>query len=138
MPRAASNGIELEYETFGDADDPPLLLVHGLGAQLISWDIEFVEGLVDRGFFVIRFDNRDIGLSTKIGADVDLMEAITAALGGQPIGAPYLLSDMAADAFGLLDALGIERAHLVGVSMGGMIVQQMAIDHPEREPGHPG
>lgn len=132
MPRAASNGIELEYETFGDPDDPPLLLVHGLGAQLVSWDDEFVEGLVDRGFFVIRFDNRDIGLSTKIDADVDLMEAITAALGGQPVKAPYLLSDMAADAFGLLDALGIEQAHLVGVSMGGMIVQQMAIEHPER------
>jgi len=132
MPRAASNGIELEYETFGDDADPPLLLVHGLGAQLGSWDDEFVAGLVDRGFFVIRFDNRDIGLSTKIDADVDVMEAVTRALGGQPVHAPYLLADMADDALGLLDALAIDRAHLVGVSMGGMIVQQMAIDHPER------
>ena len=81
MPRAAANGIELEYETFGDSGDPPLLLVMGLGAQMISWDLDFCEALVGRGFFVIRFDNRDVGLSTKVDSDeVDLMEAITAAL----------------------------------------------------------
>lgn len=133
MPRAASNGIELEYETFGRRGDPPLLLVMGLGAQMISWDEEFCDALAERGFSVIRFDNRDVGLSTKIDApEVDLLSAITSALAGEATAAPYLLSDMAADAWGLLDALDIQRAHLVGASMGGMIVQAMAIQHPER------
>jgi pimeloyl-ACP methyl ester carboxylesterase len=134
--RAPSNadGIEIEYETFGDRDDPPLLLVMGLGAQMVSWDTELCEGLVDRGFYVIRYDNRDVGLSTKVpvddGLDVlgELMKAIA---GGEPA-APYLIRDMAADAVSLLDHLGIDRVHIVGASMGGMIVQQVAIDHPER------
>jgi pimeloyl-ACP methyl ester carboxylesterase len=133
MPQAASNGIELEYETFGASGDPPLLLVMGLGAQMISWDDEFCEAFADRGFFVIRFDNRDVGLSTKIDApDADVLAAATAAMAGQPVDAPYLLSDMAADAWGLLDALDIDRAHLIGASMGGMIVQSMAIARPDR------
>ncbi len=133
MPRAAANGIELEYETFGDSGDPPLLLVMGLGAQMVSWDLDFCEALVGRGFFVIRFDNRDVGLSTKVDSEeVDLMQAITAALSGGAAEAPYLLADMAADAWGLLDQLEIERAHIVGASMGGMIVQTMAVQHPER------
>ncbi|MEJ5255760.1 MAG: alpha/beta hydrolase [Acidimicrobiales bacterium] len=133
MPQAASNGIELEYETFGASGDPPLLLVMGLGAQMISWDDELCEAFADRGFFVIRFDNRDVGLSTKIDApDADVLAAATAAMAGQPVDAPYLLSDMAADAWGLLDALDIDRAHLIGASMGGMIVQSMAIARPDR------
>jgi pimeloyl-ACP methyl ester carboxylesterase len=133
MPRASANGIEIEYETFGDRDDVPLLLVSGLGAQMISWDEELCEGLVDRGFYVIRFDNRDVGLSTKVDVgEIDLMAAITTALAGGPVEAPYHLDDMARDAWGLLEAIGIDRAHIVGASMGGMIVQTMAIQHPER------
>jgi pimeloyl-ACP methyl ester carboxylesterase len=133
MPRAATNGIELEYETFGDPADEPLLLVSGHGAQLVWWEEDFCAGLVDRGFFVIRFDNRDVGKSTRIdGGEIDLMAAITKALSGDAIEAPYTLADMAADAWGLLDALGIGSAHLVGASMGGMIAQEMAIAEPER------
>src|SRR3954447_2345159 len=132
--RAPSNGIEIEYETFGDPADPPLLLVMGLGAQLVSWDVELCESLVDRGFFVIRFDNRDVGLSTKVPADPDLdvMAEMMKALGGEKPDAPFLIADMAADAAGLLDHLGLDRVHIVGASMGGMIVQQFAIDYPER------
>jgi pimeloyl-ACP methyl ester carboxylesterase len=132
--RTPSNGIEIEYETFGNAEDPPLLLVMGLGAQLLSWDVEFCESMVDRGFFVIRYDNRDVGLSTKIAVDppVDMMAEMTKAFGGDTSDAPYLLKDMAADGMGVLDALGIDRAHIVGASMGGMIVQTMAIEYPER------
>lgn len=132
MARAQSNGIEIEYETFGDPADPPLLLIMGLGAQLVAWDEEFCESMVDRGFFVVRFDNRDVGLSTKVDVDVDPMAEILAALAGGPARAPYLLTDMAADAAGLLDHLAIERAHVVGASMGGMIAQTLAIDHPGR------
>src|SRR5829696_2455020 len=134
MPRAQANGIELEYDTFGDPGAPPLLLVMGLGAQMVSWDEELCGLLADRGFFVIRFDNRDVGLSTKISSadDLDVAAAIGAALAGQPVEASYLLRDMADDAFGLLDHLGIERAHVVGASMGGMIAQTMAITRPER------
>ena len=121
MPRAKANGVEIEYDTFGDPAAPALLLVMGLGAQMIAWDEELCERLVERGFFVIRYDNRDIGLSTKFddGPQPDL----TALLSGDGSSAPYLLADMADDAVGLLDALGIARAHIVGASMGGMIVQ---------------
>ncbi len=133
MPRAATNGIELEYERFGDPDDPTLLLVSGLGAQMNAFPTDLCEAFVDRGFSVIRFDNRDVGRSTKVDVgDLDVIATITAAMSGHPIDPPYLLSDMADDAWGLLDALGIERAHLAGMSMGGMIVQTMAIQHPER------
>ena len=127
--RLNSNGIEIAYQTLGDPDDPPLLLVMGLGMQLIHWDLELCEELADRGHFVIRFDNRDAGLSTQIDAPVP---PIVRAMAGFHIEAPYLLSDMAADTFGLLDGIGIERAHVMGVSMGGMIGQTMAIEHPER------
>jgi pimeloyl-ACP methyl ester carboxylesterase len=107
--------------------------VMGLGTQMIAWDEELCQRFADRGFFVIRFDNRDVGLSTKIEApDLDVAAAIGAALAGQPPDAPYLLTDMADDAFGLLDHLGIDRAHVVGASMGGMIAQTMAIARPER------
>ncbi len=133
MPRAKANGIELEYETFGDPADPPVLLVMGLGAQLTSWDVELCRMLADRGRYVIRFDNRDVGLSTKLeGARVDVLATVASAFGGQHVDAPYTLSDMAADAVGLLDMLGLAAAHVVGASMGGMIVQTLAIEHPDR------
>jgi pimeloyl-ACP methyl ester carboxylesterase len=130
--RAASNGIELDYETHGDPADPPLLLVAGLGCQSVWWPRDLVQSFVDRGFFVVTFDNRDVGLSTKIPTHIDLMAAVAGYLQGHPIEAPYRLSDMAADAWGLCDAIGIERAHILGASMGGMIVQEMAIAAPER------
>ncbi len=136
MPRTDANaaGIEIEFETFGDPADPSLLLISGLGAQMLTWEPELCEAFVDRGFHVIRFDNRDVGLSTKVEVpqDFDLMSAILAGFAGDAPEVPYLISDMAADAMSVLDALGIERAHVVGASMGGMIAQQAAIDHTER------
>jgi pimeloyl-ACP methyl ester carboxylesterase len=130
MATARANGIDIEYETFGDPTDPVMLLIMGLGGQLIVWDDELCRRLAGHGFYVIRFDNRDVGLSTKIeaGAVPDVM----AVLQGDRSSVPYSLEDMAADATGLLDALGIDQAHVVGVSMGGMIAQVVAIDHPER------
>jgi pimeloyl-ACP methyl ester carboxylesterase len=130
---AAVNGIEICYETFGDRDGPPLLLIMGLGAQLLSWDVDLCEGFADRGFFVIRYDNRDVGLSSKIdGEPLNFIETFLKAQQGEPVSAPYLLSDMAADAVGLLDHLDIAAAHVVGASMGGMIAQTVAIEHPDR------
>jgi pimeloyl-ACP methyl ester carboxylesterase len=132
--RARANGIELCYDTFGDASAPPLLLIMGLASQMIAWHDEFCEELAARGFRVIRFDNRDIGLSTRFDAAgvPNVAAAFAAAMQGKPVDAPYRLSDMAADAFGLLDALDIDRAHVVGASMGGAIAQTMAIERPER------
>lgn len=130
MPRAKSNGIELEYDTFGSPGDPALLLVMGLGAQMTLWRPEFCAALADRGFFVVRYDNRDAGLST--GLDEHPVPDIGAVLSGDHSGVPYLLADMADDAVGLLDALVIRAAHVVGASMGGMIAQQLVIDHPDR------
>jgi pimeloyl-ACP methyl ester carboxylesterase len=133
MPSLRANGMDLEYETIGNAEDPPLLLVMGLGAQMIVWDDEFCRMLADRGFHVIRYDNRDCGLSTKIeSAEIDFAQALGPALSGGEVDAPYLLSDMAADAAALLDALDIPAAHVVGASMGGMIAQALAIEHPEK------
>lgn len=128
MPRVHANGIEIEYETFGDPAAQPLLLITGLGAQMTSWDEAFCDQLAGRGFHVIRFDNRDSGLST-------LMEEagypdIAAAFSGNAQPA-YQLDDLAADAVGLLDALGIDGAHVVGASMGGFIAQLVAINHPD-------
>ncbi len=126
------NGIEICAEVRGPDDGVPLLLVMGLGAQLTSWDEGFVDGLVDRGYRVARFDNRDVGRSTHFDdADVDVIGALQAAAAGQPVDAPYTLSDMAADAAGLLEVLGMSPAHVVGASMGGMIVQAMAIEQPQ-------
>ncbi len=132
--RTETNGIEIEYETLGDAHDPALLLVMGLGAQLIAWPDEFCQSMVDRGFFVIRFDNRDVGLSTKVPVEgeIDLAAALGDMLAGNPPSAPYQIDDMAADAIGVLDALGIGRAHVVGASMGGMIAQAIAVGYPDR------
>jgi pimeloyl-ACP methyl ester carboxylesterase len=128
MPRVKANGIEIEYETFGDPKAAPMLLIGGLGSQLLSFDEEFCELLRDRGFYVIRYDNRDAGLSTKMEAagEPDLM----AAFGGDAKPA-YRLDDLAADAAGLLSALGIRAAHVIGVSMGGFIAQLVAINHPD-------
>jgi pimeloyl-ACP methyl ester carboxylesterase len=132
MPLAASNGIEICYEEVGDPGDPPLLLVMGLGGQLIHWHPGLVEALAGRGFRVVLFDNRDVGLSTHLDAPVDVMAALAAVGGGEIPAVPYLLSDMAADAAGLLEHLGIARAHVAGVSLGGMVAQTLAIEHPDR------
>jgi len=134
MPIARTNGVEIAYETFGPPDGRPLLLIMGLAAQMILWDDEFCAALAARGHRVIRFDNRDVGLSTKLDAAgmPDAAAAMQAALLGERIAAPYLLRDLAADAAGLLDALGIPAAHVVGASMGGMIAQTMAITYPAR------
>jgi len=134
MPIARTNGIEIAYETFGPPDGRPLLLIMGLAAQMILWDDEFCSALAARGHRVIRFDNRDAGLSTKLDAAgmPDAAAAMQAALLGERIAAPYLLRDLAADGAGLLDALGIPAAHVVGASMGGMIAQTMAITYPAR------
>ena len=127
------NGIELCYDTFGDPSAEPLLLVMGLGAQLTAWPIELCESLVDRGFFVVRYDNRDVGRSTKFDDFAgEFLPAFLAAQQGEPVEVAYRLTDMAADAVGLLDALGIDSAHVVGASMGGMIAQAIAIEHPTR------
>jgi len=132
--RARANGIELCWDSFGEAGAPPILLIMGLAAQMIAWPDEFCERIAERGFRVIRFDNRDIGLSTHFAAAgvPNIGAALAAAVQGKPVDAPYRLSDMAADAFGLLDALGIPRAHVVGASMGGAIAQTMAIERPDR------
>jgi pimeloyl-ACP methyl ester carboxylesterase len=131
---AKANGIELCYDTFGDPAAAPLLLIMGLAAQMIAWDDEFCGLLAGRGYRVIRFDNRDIGLSTRFDAAglPDVPAAFMAAMQGRPVNAPYLLRDMADDAAGLLDALGISAAHVVGASMGGAIGQTLAIHHPSR------
>lgn len=134
MAQAQANGISIEYEVFGEGNDESILLIMGLGAQLTRWPVEFCEKLVARGYRVIRFDNRDIGLSTRFdsAAVPDLREVVAAIRRGEDPQVPYLLDDLAADAVGLLDALGIARAHIVGASMGGMIAQLVAADYPER------
>jgi pimeloyl-ACP methyl ester carboxylesterase len=131
---AETNGQRLCYETFGDPSHPALLLIMGLGAQMILWDDEFCAGLAAQGLHVIRFDNRDIGRSSSQfdPVTVDLPALMMQAMQGKPIASPYKLSDMAADAVGLLDTLGIKAAHIAGASMGGMIAQEMAIGFPAR------
>jgi pimeloyl-ACP methyl ester carboxylesterase len=113
MPRAKNGAVEIEYETFGDANAETVLLINGLGSQMTRWPAAFCEKLVDRGYRAIRMDNRDTGLSTWPTE-------------------PYALTDMGDDAMAVLDAAGVSRAHIAGVSMGGMIVQRIAIDHPGR------
>lgn len=134
MPQTTHDGITLEYETHGAPANPALLLIMGLGAQLTLWPIELVEALVDRGFYVIRHDNRDIGLSTKFteAGVPDMQSVVMALMTGQKPDVPYTLSDMAADAVAVLDAVGVTKAHIVGASMGGMIAQLVAIEHPDR------
>ena len=129
MANVQANGIRIEYDTFGDRAGRPLLMVMGLGAQMIHWRAEFCEQLADAGHFVVRYDNRDVGLSTRFdAAGVPDMAAIMGQMAaGTPVSAPYTLDDMAADGLSLLDALDIPAAHVCGASMGGMIVQAMAI-----------
>ena len=139
MPRASftstdSRQIELEYDHFGNPTDPALLLIMGFTAQMVAWEEEFCQQLADRGHFVIRFDNRDCGLSTKLHGVPSNSDAVimAAMMETEMPPVPYTLSDMAADAMKVLDHLNIERAHIMGASMGGMIAQTVAIEHPHR------
>jgi pimeloyl-ACP methyl ester carboxylesterase len=134
MPVARNGDVEIYYETAGDPGSRALLFVMGLGAQLIAWPDDWCQPFVDAGRFVVRFDNRDCGLSTKLkGVAVDLPAVMAAWAGEGPMPTvPYLLSDMAADAVAVLDELGIDQADVVGASLGGMIAQTLAIEHPER------
>ncbi len=134
MPRARVDDLEIEYDTFGDVNARPLLLIMGLGAQMILWDEPFCEDLAHRGHFVVRFDNRDVGLSSKLdhlGAP-DPFDVMVRIMARAPFEIPYTLEDMARDAFGVLDVLGLSSAHVVGASLGGMIAQTMAILEPGR------
>jgi pimeloyl-ACP methyl ester carboxylesterase len=134
MPVAPSNGIEIAYEVIGPPENRPLLLIMGLGTQMIHWDDELCAELVAHGHRVIRFDNRDVGGSTKLDGNgvPNVLGTMVAAARGATVDTPYRLSDMAADAAGLLDALDIESAHVVGASLGGMIAQTLALEHPDR------
>ncbi len=134
MPQVEANGISLEVETMGSSENPAVLLVMGLGAQMTAWPENYCKQLSERGYFVIRFDNRDVGLSTWFddAGEPNMNRTYLSALFGRKIKAPYSLSDMADDAVGVLDSLGVEKAHLMGASMGGMIVQRFALNHPER------
>ena len=134
MPNIRANNIDIYYEENGPADGPVILLVMGLGAQMIAWPDEFIHGLVSKGYRVIHYDNRDVGLSQRMdGAKTpNLVWTMLKARFGLPVRVPYTLTDMAADGIGLLDALGIDKAHVAGASMGGMIVQLMAANHRER------
>jgi pimeloyl-ACP methyl ester carboxylesterase len=128
-----ANGITIAYESFGPTDRETVLLIMGNGSQLTAWPVELCEELVKRGYRVVIYDNRDVGLSTRFDAAgvPDPKAVIEARMAGKPAPLPYTLDDMAKDAVGLLAALGIEKAHIVGVSMGGMIAQLVAADHPE-------
>ena len=131
MPQAEANGLTFEYERQGSGE--PLLLIMGLGAQLTAWPTEIVDGLAGRGFDVIRFDNRDAGLSSRCEWEPPSpLKAFFRKLLRRPVETGYVIDDMAADAAGVLDALGIESAHVVGASMGGMIAQALAVNHPQR------
>jgi pimeloyl-ACP methyl ester carboxylesterase len=131
MAKIHANGIEIEYEEMGPKDGAPFLLIMGFGSQMTSWPRELREGLADAGLRVITFDNRDVGLTQKWdGIIPDVKAAMIAVAEGRKPDVPYTLSDMAADAAGLLDALGIDSAHIAGASMGGMIAQLVALDHP--------
>ncbi|HUW88986.1 MAG TPA: alpha/beta hydrolase [Candidatus Nanopelagicaceae bacterium] len=134
MPKANVNNIEIEYETIGDPNSKPLLLIAGLGSQLLAWSDEMCDKFAKSGFYVIRFDNRDVGLSTKIedGGIPDMMEIGAAYTRGEIPEVPYTLEDMADDSVGVLDALNIDKTHVCGASMGGMIAQILAYRHHSR------
>jgi pimeloyl-ACP methyl ester carboxylesterase len=132
MARVDVNGVWIEFERLGDPGDPTLLLVAGLGAQLVSWDDEFCQRFIDRGMSIVRFDNRDVGLSSNMDDGRDPMGLIMSRLAGEDIAAPYLLDDMARDAVAVLDAADVGQAHVAGLSMGGMIAQAMAVGYPDR------
>lgn len=132
MKTIKANGITINYEDRGPADGKPLLLVNGYTSTMMSWPLPLMDGLKARGFRVIRYDNRDVGKSEKLKGIPNMGDVMQALKAGTKTDIPYHLSDMAADGMGLLDALGIKRAHIMGISMGGMIVQSMAINHPEK------
>ena len=134
MPHVRANGIDIEYESFGRDSDPLILLIMGFGAQLIFWPGPLCEGLAAKGFRVVRFDNRDVGKSTHlVGKTAPDPRALFAeVMAGRHPHVPYTLDDMANDAVGLMDALGVSHAHIVGASMGGMIAQLVAMNHPDR------
>ncbi len=134
MPNVSANGIRIEYETFGAPSSPPLLLIAGIGGQMIGWDEKICNAWAGKGLYVIRFDNRDVGLSSKMEAAgvPDLTAVMASLMKGEKIDAPYTLDDMADDAAGLLGALGIDKAHICGISMGGAIAQTVAYRHPSR------
>lgn len=133
MPHVRANGISIEYDEFGGKDSTPLLLIMGLGAQMVMWHERFCDQLAGRGFRVIRYDNRDVGLSTKFHEQCpDPAPLLADVMQGKSVEAPYTLDDMAQDAAGLLQALGISSAHVVGASMGGMIAQLVAIHFPRQ------
>ena len=135
MPQVQANGLTIEYDDHGRQGDPVVILIMGFSGQLIMWPLSFVNALVKRGFRVIRFDNRDVGLSTHLAEKgaADIGAAMMAAATGQRYAnPPYILDDMAKDVIGLLDALGVEKAHIVGASMGGMIAQIVAAKHGAR------
>jgi pimeloyl-ACP methyl ester carboxylesterase len=134
MPQVRANGIEIEYESFGRERDPLILLIMGFAAQLILWPEALCQGLAAKGFRVVRFDNRDVGKSTHLASlpAPDPRALLAEVMAGKRPNVPYTLDDMADDAVGLMDALGVERAHLVGGSMGGMIAQLVAINHADR------
>jgi pimeloyl-ACP methyl ester carboxylesterase len=134
MATANANGIQIEYDTFGKSSHPALLLIIGLSGQLIYWQDEFCQQIADKGFYVIRYDNRDSGLSTKFDglSSEEIMEKIMALFSGQKVSVPYTIEDMSNDAVGLLDEMKIEKAHICGMSMGGYIAQTFAINNPLR------
>jgi pimeloyl-ACP methyl ester carboxylesterase len=134
MPQIRANGLDIEYESFGRAEDPAILLIMGFAAQMTMWPDALCEGLAARGFRVIRFDNRDVGKTTHLShfGMPDISAAMGKAMSGQPVNPAYTLEDMARDGIGLLDALDIADAHIVGASMGGMIAQLTAIHHPQK------
>lgn len=133
MPYAHNGQVDLFYEQWGPDDGVPLLMIMGLGAQMISWDDSLMEAFVEHGFCAVRYDNRDVGKSTWFDdRPVDIQAEIGHFLAGEPLGVPYSIEDMADDAAAVLDALGWASAHILGASMGGMIAQSFAIRHPER------
>ncbi|MCJ7663506.1 MAG: alpha/beta fold hydrolase [Desulfobacterales bacterium] len=134
MPKARANGIDIAYETFGSAGMRPLILIMGIGSQMVSWPTEFCEKLAATGHFVVRFDNRDVGLTTKLehAGIPNIWEVLAAIQAGSQVDVPYRLSDMAADTVGLMDSLHLAKAHICGLSMGGMIAQTIAIEHQHR------
>jgi pimeloyl-ACP methyl ester carboxylesterase len=134
MPNVTINGIQIEYETFGNPTDRPLLLVWGIWGQMILWDESLCQNLASRGHYVIRYDNRDVGLSSKFdqGGITDIMGIMGKILSGDKSSVPYTIEDMADDGAGLLDALGIPYAHICGISMGGIIAQTIALRHPSK------
>ena len=135
MPNVKANGIQIEYETYGDKSDPAIILISGYGQQMVMWSEEFCQELAGRGHFVIIFDNRDVGLTQKFFEDsggMKLLEELPKMQNGEEFYAPYSFDEMSDDVVGLLDALGIEKAHVGGFSMGGGLAQYTAIRHPNR------